>query len=154
LKSLRFAVAVLAALGTCSLTLAEETDTESSQLMSNLNVQVSLLEGQDYTIVHALVDRLEEGQSYEEERTLYAGNDYKIIGLGGPGVKDFDMYVYNSDDDVVDKDLDTTNVPILTFHISETGQYKIKSKLYKVQAGTDEDKECLFSYVMGWKRED
>lgn len=153
MKCLRLTAVLLAVLGALTLALAGDDD-EGAQLLSNMSVQWTLLEGQGYTVSHGLVDRLEQGEVYEEYRTLYANNDYKIVGLGGPGVKDFDMYVYDSDGDIVEKDADTTNVPIISFHVSETGRYRIKSKVYKVTAGTAEDKECLFSYCLGWKRGD
>jgi len=136
-----------------SLCLAEDDEGDVSKMLSSLSVMTTLIEADDYTVSHITVDRLEEGEEYAATRYLYEGNDYKIIAIGGEGVKDFDLYVYDGDGDLVEQDADTTNVPILLFHISSSGTYKIKAKAYKMEAG-HEDEECLFGYALGWKRED
>jgi len=145
-------IAVAFVLG-ASFCLATAEESDVAKMLSSLSVMTTLIEADDYTVSHITVDRLEQGEDYSTERYLYEGNDYKIIAVGGQGIKDFDLYVYDGDGELVEQDADTTNVPILLFHISSSGTYTIKSKAYKMEEGAEDD-ECLFGYAIGWKREE
>ncbi len=148
----RLLVAITLLLGT-SLCLAEDDEGDVAKMLSSLSVMTTLIEADDYTVSHITVDRLEEGEEYVTSRYLFEGNDYKVIAIGGEYMKDLDLYCLDASGETVERDADTTNVPILFFHISESGTYTFKAKAYKMEEGHD-DEECLFGYALGWKREE
>jgi hypothetical protein len=150
---IRTVIAVTLLLGASICLAADEKEGDVASMLSSLSVMTTLIEADDYTVSHIMVDRLEEGEEYVTSRYLYEDNDYKVIAIGGEYMKDLDLYCLDASGEVVERDADSTNVPILVFHISTSGTYTFKAKAYKMEEGHD-DEECLFGYALGWKRED
>ena len=122
-----------------------------ADVLSRTIVICAALSGDDYNLAHIEVDRLSEGESYTFTRKLYAGNNYKIVGIGGQGVEDLDIYVYDANGDLVDRDTQTDNVPIVNFHVYSTQVYQIKVKFYSAEDDWPSGKESFFSVAVGFK---
>ncbi len=122
-----------------------------ADVLSRTIVICAALAGDDYNLAHIEVDRLSEGASYTFTRTLYSGNDYKIVGIGGQGIEDLDIYVYNSDGELVGRDTQVDNIPIVKFHVNSTQTYRIKVKFYSAEDDWPSGKESFFSVAVGFK---
>jgi hypothetical protein len=54
-----------------------------------------------------------QGQHERVTVTAAAGRCYRIIGVGGPGVQDLDLRLYDMNGNVIDQDIATDNFPVL-----------------------------------------
>jgi hypothetical protein len=106
-----------------------------------------------YTIAHIEVDRLQKGQIYSASRTLYGGNSYKIVGVGGKGIGDLDMKLTDEDGATIAKDTETDNVPIVDASPKREGTYTVKVVASAMEKGFDPDGEYYFCWVIAFKRQ-
>ena len=83
-----------------------------------------LLEAAGYTIVDADWDYLSQGESYVGERRLYGNNEYIVAAVTEDGVKDVDLYLYNSRGTRLTKDT----------HINDDGVAMVSYSPYYSQA--------------------
>jgi type 1 fimbria pilin len=66
--------------------------------------------------------------------TLRGGYEYAIIGGGDDDATDVDIYVYDSDDNLIIKDSETDRTPIVRFTPESGEVYTIQLKLYDATA--------------------
>lgn len=68
---------------------------------------------------------------------LQAGHCYKIIGVGGVGVQDLDLKLYDPSNTAVDQDIATDNFPVIGLQRplcpSVAGQYRLEVVMYAGQ---------------------
>lgn len=57
--------------------------------------------------------------------TLYAGNSYRLLGVGDDGVKNLDVYLYDLDGKVVASDGTDSREPVIEFKPQSTATYYI-----------------------------
>jgi len=76
-------------------------------------------------------------QSYAVQMT--PGQCYKIIGVGGPGVIDLDLKLYDPSNQVIDEDVATDNYPVIGLRQDHplcpqtAGQYRLEVVMYQGQ---------------------
>ena len=105
---------------------------QDSVSMRKLRAAVAILELQNYTSrPRARGKYLTEGDYYKIKTTLYRGNLYKIVGAGDSYTRDLDIYLYDENDHLIDKDSQTDALPIVEVTPEWTGTFYIKVKMYK-----------------------
>ncbi len=76
-------------------------------------------------------------QSYAVQMT--PGQCYKIIGVGGPGVIDLDLKIYDPSNQMIDEDVATDNYPVIGLRQDHplcpqtAGQYRLEVIMYQGQ---------------------
>jgi hypothetical protein len=127
-------------------------DSELEGLLTRIGIIAHTLTEKGYAIVHIEVDKLEKNQTYTASRQLYDVNDYVIMGIGGVGVKDMDMKLYDENDNLIDKDESEDNVPLLQVTPKADGKYYIKTTVASLESDVDQEGEYFFCWIIGFKR--
>ena len=100
---------------------------------------VELLEDADYSLACVMIDQLTSSSDTRTlTRHLYAGNEYMAIAEGDTRIKDTDLTIYKKLGEewvVVDHDSDTSNVAVVSFDCTETGDYKFEVSAYSFADG-------------------
>ena len=104
----------------------------------------------DYKFIRSVIDVLQYRNEYVESRTFYLGNTYKIYGMGSDGITDLDIQIIDENGNVVIKDTQTDNLPIVEFTPTKTGKYTIKVLAYNVEEAKKSD-DNLFGFALGYK---
>ena len=128
----------------------------SSEMIDLLDRAVDIadaMEEEDYTIVHILLDRVGLGKDslYIGTRMFYSGNDYLIVGLGGEGIKDLDIEIYDERNNLVDEDKLTDNQPEVYLSPKKDSRCYVNVILHSLVSGYDKDGEYYFCYIIGFK---
>ncbi|MEZ4405914.1 MAG: hypothetical protein R3A52_05515 [Polyangiales bacterium] len=80
---------------------------------------------------------LATGASQNYAVTMTPGQCYKIIGVGGPGVIDLDLKLYDPQGNMVDQDIATDNFPVIGLQHplcpTTAGQYRLEALMYSGQ---------------------
>lgn len=80
---------------------------------------------------------LATGASQNYAVTMTPGQCYKIIGVGGPGVQDLDLKLYDPAGTMVDQDIATDNFPVIGLQRAlcptTAGQYRLEALMYAGQ---------------------
>ena len=75
-----------------------------------------------------------QGQHERVTVTASAGRCYRIIGVGGPGVQDLDLRLYDMNGNVIDQDIATDNFPVLGLQrplcLNWSGTFQIEVIMY------------------------
>lgn len=122
-----------------------------SALLDDVNTWVDLLYSSGYSVANVYIDRMHPGSSYQVSRSLYSGNDYIIIGVGGHGVADLDLKLYDSDGNLIAKDTSTDNIPTITVSPSRSATYIVETDIYSIGVTEDPDGEYFFAYIIAFK---
>jgi len=130
---------------------AQTQEEELVGLLQRLVLLTAKLYDDGYTIVHIEVDKLYRGQSYTDRRELFSSNYYRIIGMGGVGVKDLDLSIHDMYGNLITKDELTDNIPQLDVRINQTSNFTIKTSLYALEASYA-NTEYFFCYLIAFKR--
>jgi len=69
---------------------------------------------------------LREGESEYLTLTLHAGTSYRLLEVCDNDCKDIDFRLYDADDNEVDSDVETDDVPIVKVTPRETMRYRLK----------------------------
>lgn len=85
------------------------------------------------------ISSLYRGTMYQGQRqvvtvTATAGRCYRIIGVGGPGVRDLDLRLRDMNGTVIDQDVATDNFPVLGLQrplcLNWTGSFQVEVIMY------------------------
>jgi len=147
-----FGVAFIAVIALAVSAYAVTTEEELEGLLGRIELLVATLNQQGYTIVHIEVDKLEKGQSYIASREFFTANDYVIAGIGGIGIGDLDVQLYDGKDNLIDEDNSDDNLPVVEVSPKFNGKYKVKVTPYSLEADADPEGEYFFCYIIGFKR--
>jgi len=107
-------------------------------------VQREIKSNYDYSFrSEVTVDDLGVGNYDTFEKYFYSDNKYAIIVLGADGA-DFDLYVYDENGNLINKDTSDNSYSVVEFTPSWSGKFYIKVKLYKATI----QRECyIISYA-------
>ena len=109
------------------------------------------VQGNNITKINsALLTKEDNVMSYTAR--LYRGNDYTIYAFGDERISDTDLTVYrkNSSGEWVQvaKDADSSNLAIVKYTCTTSGEYKFTIKAYSFKAGYTRG---YYGLVIGWK---
>ncbi len=112
----------------------------SSQLSSSRNSYVPnnyrLVTGPDN-------DLLSQGESDDYNVTLQGGRSYKLIGVCDNDCSDLDITLYDSDGDVVDRDLLDDDKPVVSVSGKSGGRYRMNVSMASCSTGV-----CYYSVAV------
>ena len=131
---------------------AKDPDEEVSGLLQRIILLSAKMHQQGYTIVHIEVDKLEQGQKYMTSRRLFNDNHYKIAGIGGVGISDLDIKLYDSNNNLIDEDTSTDNIPEVYVSPRWSGDFFIRTSFHSLSRGYPTNSEYFFCYMVGFKR--
>lgn len=131
---------------------AQDSGVEVAGLLQRLLALSAALHQNNYTIVHIEVDKLEKGQSYAVTRALHSSNRYKIVGVGGVGIKDLDIYLHDQNGNLIDKDISRDNLPEVDVAPRWSGDFRIRINLYELEDEYSSEYEYFFCFIIAFKR--
>jgi hypothetical protein len=138
-----FALAVTVALALTSSIVAAKDDWVPGKYMNQALVRVMAsvrritektkygLDDASTCFIGALVV---EGKQVTTRIPLKAGTEYALIGGGDDDVKDMDLYLEDSDGNIVAKDDATDSNPVVVYTPKEDGKYRVVMKLVSTKA--------------------
>lgn len=106
---------------------------ENTTLDATLKYRVSLmnlaLEADGYQLTDYTLTTLKKGETFEGATTCYQGEDYIIYAIGGKGIKDLDLYAYESDGKLITYTVDNTDIGITSVKYRMYGRDDITLKV-------------------------
>jgi hypothetical protein len=112
--------------GLSSRALASEDDAEVAAA-----VRVSYAENRGYRLLHSDVDNLSQGQAVFYHFTLYRDVHYVILACGDNRAADIDIYLYDENNNLIDRDNSTDNSPVVDVTPRWTGRFTVVVKMYR-----------------------
>lgn len=152
LLTLALALFVLCSTWAPQRAYAQSQSDELNGLLERLAALSTVLDTKGYTVVHIGVERLEKGEGYTFSRDLYTGNNYVIVGMGGVGVADLDIKLYDGNNRLLDEDTSEENVAVVDVVPTRSGVFKIQPSIYSLQPGSSNDDEYFVMYLIAFKR--
>ena len=105
-----------------------------------------------YTIADEMKVNISEGMTGYSYRKFYGSLKYAVFAISeDKDVIDLDVYVYNEDGEVVEKDADESDIAVVSFKTGYDTDGKIVIKNYKSK---DPDYKSLCRYVVAYKGND
>lgn len=105
---------------------------QDSVSMRKLEAVVLLFKLADYKVRPDVYGKyLTEGDYYVIKTTLYRGNLYAIVGAGDNYTRDLDIYLYDENDHLIDRDVQTDELPMVEVTPRWTGTFYIKVKMHR-----------------------
>lgn len=78
---------------------------------------------------------LAEGESYKYSTQFYKGNKYFIAAIGCDDATDLDIYLYDENGNLIDKDSSTDARPVVHVQPKWSGKFYVKVKMYDAVGG-------------------
>jgi hypothetical protein len=103
--------------------------------------------GDGYSTRNYILGRLDEGDTDTWTLTLYAGNEYKVVGACDGDCKDVDLFIESDGGSTVASDESRTDTPEVNVKINSTGTYRVKVKMYDC-----DENPCYFGIAIFFKR--
>lgn len=120
------AVVVLSAALAAPVSAAAQSRWED-QVNDQIKRASSILEDKGYSRTHdPYTGSLREGENEYLTVTLHAGTTYALLGVCDNDCHDIDFRLYDADDNEVDSDTQSDDVPIVRVTPSETMRYRLK----------------------------
>ena len=118
-----------------------------SDIISKTILAIKVLYYTDYKVLHTFTDSLRKGNTYTYTTNFNADTTYKIIAMGGDGIKDLDIAVYSERGVEIAKDVKNDNAPEVEFKLYESQQCKIEIKSYDTELGKESDDNLFLVLV-------
>ena len=99
-------------------------------IVKRAEAAVLLLEGAGYTISNYDATYLAKGEEYVGTKTCYSGNEYIVMAFSGAGVRDLDLYVYDSVGNEISKSTGAADKGVSTLSYV---QYRSATMYFKVK---------------------
>ena len=101
---------------------------------------------QGYSTRNYVIGKLDEDEKDTWTMTLYGGNDYLIIGACDGDCGDLDISVLDENDNVVARDTETDDVPVIELDLKEGGRYQFRVTMYECSV-----EPCYFGFGVFYK---
>lgn len=101
-------------------------------LEKRVNLMSLVMEGYGYKLSDYTLINLKEGENFEGATTCYGGYEYEVYAISASGVKDVDLYIYESDRRLVTYTLENKDIGVtaLNYRMNSTDDMIIKVKNY------------------------
>ena len=127
------------------------TNRDVTTIRTQIEVLSDALAENGYIIQDTDWDLLELGDSMTYNGTFYRGNDYRIIAIGGRGIADLDISVYDEDENLIDEDTATDALPMVDVSPRWNGELSIQVKLYSLQRGLSTYDDYVYGFIVAYK---
>ncbi|NPV81602.1 MAG: hypothetical protein HPY52_15295 [Firmicutes bacterium] len=154
MKTLRIAIclAVCITVATALPALASTPEQELAGILERaINVMDAMIKG-GYTIEHIEFDSVKLGEVYSVPYNLYAGNLYKIIGIGGNGIADLDIHILDSDNNLLAADTLNDDVPEVDVSPKADGAFRIDTSFESLEPAHSPSEYYYFCYIVGFRQ--
>jgi len=130
---------------------ATATIGDIAAVQSQLNNAAALLRRAGYTIRESGVDTL-----YLDDTTLYSGTfrrgyTYKVMAIGGRGIADLDIALYDENDNLIDEDSESDARPIVDVTPRWSGDFTLAINLYALTRGARAYDDYAYGYIVAYK---
>jgi hypothetical protein len=110
---------------------------------------VKKIEKLGYTIADEMNVNISESMTGYSYRHFYGSLNYVVFAISeDKDVTDLDVYVYDEDGEVIEKDADESDMAVISFNTGRDMEGKIVIKNYK---SNDPDYKSLCRYVVAYK---
>lgn len=116
----------LALLGSTPLASASESSNCVQQMVYAGNSQGYRLRSYDS-------DALSQGYYMDYDVTLYGNVTYLLFACGDSWAYDIDIYLYDENGNLIDRDRATDNHPVVTVTPAWTGPFRVRIKMYSAR---------------------
>lgn len=124
-------VIIVASLGLALFTRPAAASQDEAVECTAAMTAAALREG--YRLRNSDTSRLEEGDVMNYDVTFSRGNHYLILACGDSRAVDLDIYLYDEDGNLIDRDQQTDNRPIVTVVPRWTGPFRVRVKMYEAR---------------------
>ncbi len=126
-------------------------DDKLDAIISSISGVATKLNDKGYTVVNITIDKGFQGETYETSRTLYAGNEYIILGAGADGVAKLGINLLDDKKNVVDKAPGSDANPLLTTRPDKDTKHFFETTIVGLDGTADTNSSYYFGYVIGFK---
>jgi hypothetical protein len=121
---------------------------QSAEIISQLSAQLRAARNSYVPNSYSLVtgpdnDILSQGESDNYNVTLQGGRSYKLVGVCDNDCSDLDITLYDSDGDVVDRDLLDDDKPVVSVSGKSSGRYRMNVSMAACSTGV-----CYYSVAV------
>ena len=110
---------------------AQCSGTYSRQVCSQLDAAKTVLAREGFRQTHDYeVDNLDDDQEDSFTVNLRADREYAIVGACDEDCEDLDFWLYDENDNLIDSDTSTDDVPVVRVTPRWTGTFRIRVKMY------------------------
>ncbi len=139
---------LLTAVAFGAMAVAPAAYAQSGEIIRQLSNQLSMARDSYVPNNYRLVrgpdnDLLNEGDSDNYTVTLQGGRSYKLVGVCDNDCSDLDITLYDSDGDVVDRDLLDDDKPVVSVSGKSGGQYRMNVSMAKCSTSV-----CYYSVAI------
>lgn len=104
----------------------------SDQVRLQLDAAQRALRGQGFSQTHDYeIDRLDEGTEDSFSIRLRADREYALVGACDNDCSDVDFWLYDENDNLIDSDTSTDDVPIVRVTPRWSGTFRIRVRMYE-----------------------
>lgn len=126
-----------------------QSSQEVVNLLQALEIFVDVVSDEGWSISSIQIDRVTEDQNNEVATRLFAGNRYLVAVIGGQGINDMDIRVYDSNGTLVERGSTTEAWEIVNFDVTRTQSYVISGDLYSCGV-CDGDDEHFYATIVAF----
>jgi hypothetical protein len=139
---------LLVAVAFGGMTIAPAAYAQSGEIIRQLSNQLSQARNSYVPNNYRLVrgpdnDLLSQGDSDNYNVTLQGGRSYKLVGVCDNDCSDLDITLYDSDGDVVDRDLLDDDKPVVSVSGKSGGVYRMNVSMASCSTGV-----CYYSVAI------
>ncbi len=127
-------------------------DTDLDAMLSAIVKSASVLSDKGYAIVDMTIDKRFKGETFETSRTLYAGNEYMIVGVGSDSVATLTIQLLDQDKVKVDEDNTDGNTPVVSVTPKTDARYYFSTTITDLTKDSDDQKSYFFGYIIAFKK--
>ena len=97
---------------------------------------VAVIEPRGYdTLRNEDSDVLAQGQTMTYTVTLYRGVSYVLFAAGDENIRDLDIFLYDENGNLIDRDTSNDNIPVVSVTPKWTGSFKLNVRNYAGRRG-------------------
>jgi|SRR5579859_7454749 len=135
-------------------TVRAQTGTGDDKLdafIAKISQVATKLNDKGYTVVNITIDKGFQNETYETSRTLYAGNEYIILGAGADGISKLGINLLDDQKNIVDKAPGSDSNPLLLTRPDKDTKHFFETTIVGLDGTADANSSYFFGYVVGFK---
>jgi len=122
---------------------------ELVQILGHVSNVMTTLVNNGFVIEHLELDSMGVDETYRVPYPLYAGLEYIVVGIGGPAIADFDVYILDDTGELVISDTEVNQISAVTLKTAESAIHHCVFHAYSLTEGYSADVPYYFGFVIG-----